>query len=114
MVDKKEIGRRVKELRLSRDLKQLELAEMLNLSRATISNVESGNRGLSLESLKKICEVFHVDISYFDIDVKSYDEAVDLTSRLKLIFENPNVEEETKEDLYKDIMNIAYMYLNKK
>ncbi len=109
MIDKKEIGRRIKELRLARDLKQQDLAELLSLSRSSISNVENGTRGLSLESLQKVCEVFNLDISYFGIEVKSYDEAVDLTARLKLIFENPDIDKETKDELYRDIMK---MYLN--
>lgn len=109
MINKKEIGKRIKELRLARDLKQQDLAELLSLSRSTISNVEGGTRGLSLESLQKVCEVFNVDISYFGIEIKNYDEAVDLTARLKLIFENPEIDKETKDDLYKDIMK---MYLN--
>ena len=111
MLDKKKIGKKIKELRLSRGLKQQQLAELVNLSRATISNVESGTRGLSIESLQKFCEVFKIDISYFGIETKSFNEAVDLTERLKLIFESKDVPASAKEDLYTDIMK---MYIKMK
>lgn len=111
MIDKREIGQKIKELRLSRDLKQQELAERVGLSRATISNVESGTRGLSLESLHKVCKVFNVSIDYFDIEVESYDEAIDLTARLQRIFASDIVETSVKDELYTSIME---MYLKSK
>lgn len=110
MINKKNIGRQLKELRLARGLRQTEVADKVGLSRATISNVEVGNRGLSLESLQKFCELYQVDISYFGIEVKSYDEAVDLTARLQRIFES-DIDTETKDELYTHIME---MYLNSK
>lgn len=111
MINKKNIGKQLKELRLARGLRQAEVAGKVGLSRATISNVEVGNRGLSLESLQKFCELYQVDISYFGIEVKSYDEAVDLTARLQRIFESDIVDIETKDELYTHIMEL---YLNSK
>lgn len=111
MINKKNIGKQLKELRLARGLRQAEVADKVGLSRATISNVEVGNRGLSLESLQKFCELYQVDISYFGIEVKSYDEAVDLTARLQRIFESDIVDIETKDELYTHIMEL---YLNSK
>lgn len=111
MLDKKKIGKKLKELRISRGLKQSQVSDKVGLSRATISNVEVGNRGLSIESLQKFCELYQVDISYFGIETKSYNEAVDLTERLKLIFESNDVPTATKEELYTDIMK---MYIKMK
>lgn len=111
MLDKKKIGKKLKELRISRGLKQSQVSDKVGLSRATISNVEVGNRGLSLESLQKFCELYQVDVSYFGIETKSYNEAVDLTERLKLIFESNDVPVSAKEELYTDIMK---MYIKMK
>ena len=111
MLDKKKIGKKLKELRLSRGFRQNEVADKVGLSRATISNVEVGNRGLSLESLQKFCELYNVSIDYFGIETKSFNEAVDLTERLKLIFESNDVPKAAKEELYTDIMK---MYLKMK
>ena len=111
MLDKKKIGKKLKELRISRGYRQNEVADKVGLSRATISNVEVGNRGLSIESLQKFCELYNVSIDYFEIETKSFDEAVDLTERLRLIFESEDVPVATKESLYTDIMK---MYLKMK
>lgn len=86
MINNKSIGRKLKELRNSRDLKQSELAEMVGLSRPAISNIESGKRSLTLSTLKRFCEVYGIDISYFGIDTSTYDEATDLTLRIESLF----------------------------
>lgn len=83
MINNKSIGRKLKELRISRDLKQSELADLVGLSRPAISNIESGKRSLTLSTLKRFCEVYGIDISYFGIDTSSYDEATDLTRENK-------------------------------
>ena len=57
MINNKSIGRKLKELRKSRDLKQSELAELVGLSRPAISNIESGKRSLTLSTLKRFCAV---------------------------------------------------------
>ena len=53
MINNKTIGRKLKELRNSRGLRQSELAEMVGLSRPAISNIESGKRSLTLATLKR-------------------------------------------------------------
>lgn len=64
-----ELGDKVKLLRKRRGLKQDDLAELLELSRGQISNLESGRRNLSLRQLEKLCEYFKVDISYFFMSI---------------------------------------------
>ncbi|GGF00298.1 DNA-binding transcriptional regulator, XRE-family HTH domain [Chishuiella changwenlii] len=39
-------------------LTQLELANKLNISRASISNIEKGRHDISLEMLEKLCNLF--------------------------------------------------------
>ena len=48
------LGEKVKLLRKRRNLKQKDLANLLNLSRAQISNLEKGKRNFSLNQLE-IC-----------------------------------------------------------
>lgn len=86
MINNKSIGRKLKELRNSRNLRQSELAELVGLSRPAISNIESGKRSLTLSTLKRFCEVYGIDISYFGIDTSSYDETTDLTLRIESLF----------------------------
>lgn len=112
MIEKENIGQKLKELRLSRDLKQCEVAEKIGLSRATISNIEKGRRSLTLKTLKRFCELYSVDVSYFEIEVENYDESTDLTERLKVIFQNENISQEEKEKLYRTVMRLYLQYID--
>lgn len=110
MINNKSIGRQLKELRISRGWKQKDVAEKVGLSRPAISNLEAGKRSLTLSTLKKFCEAYGIDISYFGIDTNNFDEAFDLTTRIELIF-NSDIPEEEKDELYRTIMQI---YLDSK
>lgn len=110
MINNKTIGKKIKELRMSRGWKQLELADKMGLSRPAISNIESGKRSLTLSTLKKFCEVFSIDISYFGIETDNFDETLDLTSRIEALF-NSDLPEEQKDELYRTIMKL---YLDSK
>ena len=48
----KALGSKIELLRKRRYLKQDDLANVLNISRSQISNLEKGRRGLNLEQLK--------------------------------------------------------------
>lgn len=111
MIDKQKIGAQLKELRVSRGWRQVEVADKVGLSRSQISNIESGKRALTLSTLKRFCEVFNIDISYFGIETDNYNEAVDLTSRLEAIFKSEYIDDAKKDEIYRDIMRI---YLDSK
>ncbi len=105
MIDKRKIGKQLKELRLSRGWKQIEVADKVGLSRSAISNIEAGKRALTLSTLKRFCEIYQIDVSYFQIETKNFDEALDLTSRIEAIF-NSDLDESKKDDIYREIMRI--------
>ena len=105
MINHKKIGRQIRELRLSRGWKQYELADKVGLSRPAICNIEAGKRSLTLNTLKRFCEVFGIDISYFGIETNNFDDAVDVISRLDALF-NSDLPIEKKEELYRKIMKI--------
>ena len=111
LINSKRIGRQLRDLRISRGWKQKELADMAGLSRPAMSNIESGKRSLTLNTLKRFCEVFNVDISYFGIETGNFDEAVDLMSRVEAIFNSDDLADEKKDELYRRIMQI---YLDSK
>ena len=111
MINNKAIGRQIKELRLQRGWKQVDLADKMGLSRPAISNIESGKRSLTLATLKQVCEVFEIDISYFGIETDNLNEAVDLTARITALFNSNELPEEEKDELYRTIMQI---YLDSK
>ena len=60
--DYKAIGRRIKMTRLERELTQEQLAEITGLSTVHISNVETANTKVSLQSLVKIANALHTSI----------------------------------------------------
>lgn len=105
MINHKRIGRQIRELRISRGWKQYELADKVGLSRPAICNIEAGKRSLTLNTLKRFCEAFEIDISYFGIETNNFDDAVDIISRIDAIF-NSELPTEKKEELYRKIMKI--------
>ena len=94
-----ELGDKVKLLRNRRGLKQDDLAELLELSRSQISNLESGRRNLSLKQLEKLCEYFQVDMSYFVMS-ETTDSCLDLIEKAKLLFASKELTNIQKEDLF--------------
>ena len=111
MINHKKIGRQIRELRLLRGWKQKDLAEKIGLSRPAICNIEAGKRSLTLNTLKRFCEVFEIDISYFGIETDNFNDALDVISRIDAIFKNNDVPSDKKDELYMQIMK---MYLDSK
>lgn len=103
MEDKETIGSKIKVLRKTRGLTQDQLAKMLGLQRATISNYEIGRRSPHLTDLKNIANALGVSLEYFAVE----DEDIyNLISRAKLLFENKEVEPMKKAHIYKEIMRL--------
>ena len=55
---------RLKELRKEKALTQADLAELLEVTKLTISNWENGVSSIKSDRLKKLCEIFDVDVPY--------------------------------------------------
>jgi transcriptional regulator with XRE-family HTH domain len=55
-----EMNRRIKELRERSGMSQQKLAQLLGLSRPTISQIESGQRKVSADEMRKLADVFHI------------------------------------------------------
>lgn len=110
MINNMNIGKKLKELRLSRGWKQTDVADKVGLSRPAISNIESGKRALTLSTLQRFCEVYNIDISYFGISTDSYDEAVDLVTRIEALFND--LSDSEKDELYRTIMKLYLMSRN--
>lgn len=100
------IGNKLKTLRKGRDLTQLELAQRMNWSRATISNYECGRRVPHLDELTALCYFFGVSMDYWGVTTTN--ESFELLSRAKAVFANQAISREERERLYKEIMK---MYL---
>ena len=98
------IGSKLKTLRKGRGLTQLELAERMDLSRATISNYEVGRRSPHLSELRRFAEFYGVGLDYFG--VAPADEIIDLLARAKDVFENDRISDERKNELFEELMRL--------
>ena len=49
---------RIKELRLRNGWRQEDLAQKLNTKRQTVARYETGERGLDVETILRLCEIF--------------------------------------------------------
>jgi len=56
--------RRIGDLRVDRDIKQIEVANYLGISQGTYSGYESGRVNMPLEALKKLAEFYDVSADY--------------------------------------------------
>lgn len=105
-----DIGRKLRTLRKGKRLTQKDVADRLGMVRATISNYEVGRRTPHLSDLRRFAELYGVDLGYFG--VSSSDEVFELISRAREVFNNDDIPNETKEELYKEFMRL-YLNLNK-
>ena len=99
----KEIGTKIKILRKVRGLTQQQLAEKLDVGRATVSNYEIGRRSPHLKELERLAQALGVGLDYFGI---TQSDTTDLIARAKLLFNDDNISAEEKEKAYKEIMKI--------
>lgn len=98
------IGKKIQTLRKGRGLTQFEFAHKMDLSRATISNYETGRRHPSLPELKKMGELLGVGLDFFGVN--SADETFELLSRARAVLTNNDIPKAEREQIYKELMKI--------
>jgi len=76
---RKEIGKRILELRESRGLPRLKVAEDINYDQSNLSKLEKGERSASPELLKTIADYYGVSVAYL------YGEEKEVPEELKEI-----------------------------
>lgn len=59
-----EIGVKIRDLREQKGLNQLQLSKMTEIPQPVIYNLEKGKRGISTETLIKLCKFFNVSADY--------------------------------------------------
>lgn len=64
-ISEEEIGRRIAELRKQKGYSQTELAQILNISRPSLTQIELGNRKLSVVEFKKVADFLSVSMDAF-------------------------------------------------
>ena len=84
----KKFGERLKSLRLEKDLKQSELAKIIDVFSSTIGMYEQGRRYADLETLKNIAEYFDVSVDYLigRTDIKRFEDFPPEVKRVANLF----------------------------
>lgn len=59
-----EIGKRIRNFRINNNLTQAQFAESLNVSTNFISEIETGKKSISQDTLCRICESYHLSADY--------------------------------------------------
>ena len=106
------VGSKIQTLRKNKNITQLELAEELELSRATISNYEVNRRSPSIDELKRFADFFGVGLDYFGTEVENED--FEIISRVKGYFKNSDISIDDKIELFNNIIEAYYVYVIEK
>lgn len=88
-----EIGIKLNQLRKLSGMTQEQFAEKLNVSRQTISKWETGNTSPDLESIVRVCKIFHVSLDDLLMEGDVMEEKTDAARK--------NDEQITLDDLMK-------------
>jgi len=59
------LGKRIKALRLSKELRQNEVAYRCNFDKSSYNNIEAGERNITITTLLKISNALQIDIIEF-------------------------------------------------
>lgn len=99
---------KIKALRLRNHKTQQEVADMLGVTRATISNFEIGRRKPEIELLEKLAAICGVDLNYFAASPIMANDLMEIVTRAEAIFNNPDIPEKKKDKVYYDLMKVYF------
>ena len=108
-----EVGSKIKNLRLSADLTQAELAARAQLTKGFISQLENGQTDIALESLNGILEALGVSLSEFFSDHSSEKVVYSPTERVALADRGAKVFELLVPGSTNNEMDPVFVTLNK-
>jgi transcriptional regulator with XRE-family HTH domain len=94
----------LKTLRKGRKQTQEQAAELLGITRATVSNYETGRRSPHISELKRIADIYGVGLDYFG--VVPQDEVFDLLSRAREVFNSSEVPADKKQEIFDELMRL--------
>lgn len=116
----KSIGKKIRDQRRIKNMSQEKLAELIDVTPSYISNIESGNRVVSLPTMLKIVKVLDLSLDYLlleDITNQSNDTNIDkMLIEFRNILEKLNNKQDIKEYIIycKGIANSMLEIRNKK
>lgn len=90
-----DVGQRIKLLRQDKEWTQEDLASKVDVTRFSVANWELGRRIPSLETLKKLSEIFGVGVDYL-VGRSPHEKISDLLPRVHSIFNDPSISDADK------------------
>ena len=66
-----QLGRAVRKLRIKQNISQEEFADLCNLHRTYISDVELGKRNLSVENVERIAKALGISVSMLFLEAEN-------------------------------------------
>lgn len=97
------IAKKIRILRKTRGLTQQQLADLMGVQRATISNYEIGRRSPHMKDLEKLADILGVNLEYFGVLNNDLDE---LIAKARVVFDDDNITSEEKAKVYKEILKL--------
>lgn len=89
-MDYKELGRRVRQRRVMRELTQEELAEKAGISCSFVGHIERGEKKFSIGTLVALCNAMEISPNYLlqdSLDLKVLNNSVDVGEKNKAFFD---------------------------
>ena len=97
------IAKKIKILRKTRGLTQQQLADLLGVQRATISNYEIGRRSPHIKELARLAEILGVNLEYFGVNNNDLN---DLIAKARVVFDDDEIPTEEKAKVYNEILKL--------
>ena len=72
---KRSVGKRVHDFRVQHDYTQAQFAEFMDISVNFLSEIENGKKGMSQETLYRLCQQFHISSDYILFGITLEDAA---------------------------------------
>ncbi|WP_171684749.1 helix-turn-helix domain-containing protein [Paenibacillus planticolens] len=63
-----DIGQRIKQIRKSNDLTQIEFSKLIGISQGTPSEIEKGKSKPAVETLQQLSKIFQTDLNWLVMD----------------------------------------------
>ncbi len=103
---KKELGNKIKHLRIMNGYTQDKLSELLNISQRALSSIELGKNFITSDTLEKILEVFNIELEelFATNSHKEPDELVKLINKNILKLNNDSYKLEIIYNLTKSLI----------
>ena len=74
---KRSIGKRVHDFRIQNDYTQAQFAELIDISVNFLSEIENGKKGMSQDTICKLCDYFQISADYILRGIQSSGNSTD-------------------------------------